>query len=132
MPPHESPNIETVRQVYELARRARHEELRRHLAEDVTWHPAREGAWKPCMNADEVVKTLLWRAGMNRMRPSDFLDLGDRVVYQLRGRAMGRLGAKGFLSQRLFQIMVVRGGKVVSMQDYADRVAAYAAAGITP
>jgi len=128
----DSPNVETVRVVYELARRARHEELRRHLADDVTWHPAREGAWKPCTNADEVVKTLLWRAGMNKMRPLDFLDLGDRVVYQLRGRAIGRLGARGFLFPRLFQITVVRGGKVVSMQDYSTRADAYAAAGLKP
>lgn len=127
-----SPNVETVREVYELARRARHGELRRHLADDVTWHPAREGAWRPCTNADEVVRTLLWRAGMNKMRPSDFIDLGDRVVYQLRGRAMGRLGAKGLIFQRLFQVMVVRGGKVVSLQDYPTREAAYAAVGLQP
>jgi ketosteroid isomerase-like protein len=128
--PQESPNVETVREVYELARRARHQQLRGFLVEDVTWHPAREGAWKPCTNADEVVKTLLWRAGMNKMRPFDFLDLGDRVVYQLRGRGIGRLGAKGFLFPRLFQIMVVRGGKVVSMHDYSTRSAAYSAAGL--
>lgn len=127
----ESRNVETVRAVYELARRAQHEELRGRLADDVTWHPAQEGAWKPCTNADEVVRTLLWRAGMNKMRPHDFVDLGDRVVYQLRGRAMGRLGAKGFFFQRLFQIAAIRGGKVVSMQDYPSRDSAYAAAGLS-
>jgi ketosteroid isomerase-like protein len=127
---HESPNVAVVREVYELARRARHEELRELLAPDVTWRPAKEGGWKPCTNADEVVKTLLWRAGMNKLRPHDFLDIGDRVVFQLRGRAIGRLGAKGFLFQRLFQIVVVRGGKVVSLQDYPDRGSALAAAGL--
>jgi len=116
--------------VYALARRARHDELRRFLADDVTWEPAREGAWKPCANADEVVKTLLWRAGLNKMRPTDFIDLGDRVVYQLRGRALGRLGAKGIFFPRLFQITVLRGGKVVSMHDYPSRADAFAAAGI--
>jgi ketosteroid isomerase-like protein len=128
----ESRNVETVREVYELARRARHQELRLLLADDVTWQPAREGAWKPCTNADEVVRTLLWRAGMNKMRPLDFVDLGDRVVYQLRGRAIGRLGAKGFFFPRLFQTMVVRGGRVVSIQDHPTRAAAYAAAGLNP
>ena len=129
MPP-ESPNVEVVREVYELARDAKHQELRRWLADDVTWHPAREGGWKPCTNADEVVKTLLWRAGMNKMRPFDFLDMGDRVIFQLRGRGIGRLGARGFLFQRLFQIVVVRGGKVVSLNDYPDRATALAAAGL--
>ncbi len=118
-----------VREVYDLARHAKHRELRGLLVEDVTWDPAREGAWKPCTNVDEVVKTLLWRAGMNKMRPSDFIDLGDRVVFQVRGRGMGRLGAKGFL-QKLFQIVVLRGGKVVSIKDYASRDEALAAAGV--
>ncbi len=125
----ESTNVAAVRQVYDLARRARHKELRGLLVEDVTWSPAREGAWKPCSTADEVVRTLLWRAGMNKMRPSDFIDLGDRVLFQVRGRGMGRLGAKGFL-QKLFQIVVLRGGKVVSIQDYASREEALAAAGV--
>jgi len=124
-----SSNADAVREVYDLARRAKHEELRAKLVEDVTWHPAREGAWKPCTNADEVVKTLLWRAGMNKMRPFDFIDLGDRVVVQLRGRGIGRLGAKGFFP-RLFQIVVLRGGKVVSLKDYSTRDEALAAAGV--
>jgi ketosteroid isomerase-like protein len=125
----QSSNADAVREVYDLARRAKHEELRAYLVEDVTWHPAREGAWKPCTNADEVVKTLLWRAGMNKMRPFDFIDLGDRVVLQLRGRGIGRLGAKGFFP-RLFQIVVLRGGKVVSLKDYSSRDEALAAAGV--
>jgi ketosteroid isomerase-like protein len=125
----QSSNADAVREVYDLARRAKHEELRAYLVEDVTWHPAREGAWKPCTNADEVVKTLLWRAGMNKMRPFDFIDLGDRVVLQLRGRGIGRLGAKGFFP-RLFQIVVLRGGKVVSIKDYSSRDEALAAAGV--
>lgn len=125
----ESTNVAAVREVYDLARRARHKELRGLLVEDVTWRPVREGAWKPCTNVDEVVKTLLWRAGMNKMRPADFIDLGDRVLVQVRGRGIGRLGAKGFF-QRLFQIVVLRGGKVVSIQDYASREEALAAAGV--
>jgi hypothetical protein len=125
----ESSNATTVREVYDLARYAKHKELRSLLVDDVTWHPAREGAWKPCTNVDEVVKTLLWRAGMNKMRPFDFIDLGDRVVLQLRGRGIGRLGAKGFFP-RLFQIVVLRGGKVVSLKDYASRDEALAAAGV--
>ena len=124
-----SSNADAVREVYDLARRAKHQELRGLLVEDVTWHPAREGAWKPCTNADEVVQTLLWRAGMNKMRPFDFIDLGDRVVVQLRGRGIGRLGAKGFFP-RLFQIVVLRGGKVVSIKDYSTRDEALAAAGV--
>lgn len=126
----DSRNVQTVKEVYDLARRSNHRELRLRLLDDVTWNPAREGAWKPCTNADEVVRTLLWRAGMNKMRPADFIDLGDRVLVQLKGRAISRLGAKGLVAPKLFQIVVFRDGKVASMQDYPRREDALAAAGL--
>jgi ketosteroid isomerase-like protein len=122
-------NSDLVREIYELARKARHEELRTRLHEDVTWQPAREGAWKPCENADDVVRTLLWRASANRLQPGQMIDLGDRVYVQLRGRRLDRLGAKGIIP-RLFQIVVFRAGKVVSMTDYPRREDALAAAGL--
>jgi ketosteroid isomerase-like protein len=59
------------------------------------------------------------------------IELGDRVVVQLRGKRLERLGAKGFVP-RLFQIVVFRDGKVASMQDYARREDAFAAAGLKP
>ena len=122
-------NLVAVREVYDLARRADHAELRKRLAADVTWHPAREGAWKPCSNADEVVRTLLWRADANRLRPGEMLNVGDRVLVQLRGRRLDRLGARGFVP-RLFQVIVLRDGKVASMHDYPRREDALAAAGL--
>src|SRR5258707_11329022 len=122
-------NLVAVREVYDLARRADHAELRKRLVEDVTWHPAREGAWKPCANADEVVRTLLWRAEANRLRPGEMLNVGDRVLVQLRGRRLERLGARGFIP-RLFQVIVLRDGKVASMHDYPRRADALAAAGV--
>jgi ketosteroid isomerase-like protein len=122
-------NLAAVREVYELARRANHVELRRRLHDDITWHPAREGAWKPCENADEVVRTMLWRANMNRLRPGEMLDVGDRVLVQMRGTRLDRLGAKGIIP-RLFQVIVVRDGKVASIRDYPRREDALAAAGI--
>jgi ketosteroid isomerase-like protein len=126
----DSRNVQAVKEVYDLARRSNHKELRTRLHDDVTWHPAREGAWRPCTNADEVVRTLLWRAGMNKMRPADSIDLGDRVLLQLKGRAISRLGAKGFFAQKLFQVVVLRDGKVASIQDYPRREDALAAAGL--
>jgi ketosteroid isomerase-like protein len=124
-----SKNADAVREVYELARRADHGALRMRLNDDVTWDPARAGAWKPCSTADEVVRTLLWRARANRLRPGEMIDLGDRVLVQLHGRRLERLGAKGWMP-RLFQIVVLREGKVVSIRDYARREDALAAAGL--
>jgi ketosteroid isomerase-like protein len=125
-----SRNQEVVDEVFQLARRADHRKLRTHLHDDVTWRPAATGKWSPCTDADEVVRTLLWRAEANRLRPGDMIDLGDRVLVQLRGRRLERLGARGFVP-RLFQIIVVREGKVASIKDYGRREEAYAAAGLT-
>jgi ketosteroid isomerase-like protein len=122
-------NRERVDELYTLARRTNHRELRTRLHDDVTWHPAREGAWNPCVDADQVVRTMLWRADANRLRPGEMIELGDRVLVQLRGKRLERLGAKGFIP-RLFQIVVFREGKVASMQDYARREDAFAAAGL--
>jgi ketosteroid isomerase-like protein len=123
-------SIETVQGVYDLARRGKRDDLRALLHDDVSWYPAREGAWRPCTDAEEVLRTLMWRAGVNRMRPSGFIDLGDRVVLQVRGRAVQRLGARGLFFPALFQIVSLREGKVSSIQDYPNRATAYAAAGL--
>jgi ketosteroid isomerase-like protein len=124
-----SPNEERVEEIYKLARRADHRTLRTRLHDDVTWRPAPSAKWNPCEDADEVVRTLLWRAEANRLRPGETIDLGDRVLVHLRGRRLERLGAKGFVP-RLFQIVVLREGKVASIQDYGRRDEAYAAAGL--
>lgn len=122
-------NEELVQEVFRLARRADHRTLRTKLHDDVTWNPAATAKWKPCSDADEVVRTLLWRAEANRLRPGETIDLGDRVLVRLRGRRLERLGAKG-LVPRLFQLIVLREGKVASIQDYGRRDDAYAAAGL--
>ena len=122
-------NTAAIEEIFRLARRADHRSLRLHLHDDATWHPAREGAWKPCTSADEIVRTLLWRADANRLRPGEMIDLGNCVLVQLRGKRLERLGGKGFIP-RLFQIVVLRDGKVASIRDYAKREEALMAAGL--
>jgi len=124
-----SANTAAIEEIFRLARRADYRTLRLHLHDDATWHPAREGAWKPCTTADEIVRTLLWRADANRLRPGEMIDLGNCVLVQMRGRRLERFGGKGFIP-RLFQIIVLREGKVASIRDYAKREEALAAAGI--
>lgn len=122
---------EIVHEAYALAKRADHRTLRTLIADDATWHPAHEGAWNPCRDGDMIVRTLLWRAGMaNRLRPAETIELGDRVLVGLRGARLRRFGVKGFFGGRLFQIIDVRGGKIVRMQDYPNREEALAAAGL--
>jgi ketosteroid isomerase-like protein len=126
-----SANTAAIEEVFQLARRADHRTLRNRLHDDAVWEPAETGKWNPCHSADEVVRTLLWRADANRLRPGEMIDLGDRVFVQLRGKRLERLGAKGFIP-RLFQIIVLREGKVVSIHDYGRRSDALAAAGLKP
>src|SRR3954454_8923575 len=116
---------ETVEEIYKLARRADHSGGRLRLHDEATWYPAKEESWKPCENADEVVRTMLRRADANRLRPGEMVELGDRVLVQLRGKRLERLGARGFIP-RLFQIVVIRDGKIVSIQDYGRRADAHA------
>lgn len=125
-----STTLEVVEQAYDFARRGDHRRLRELIADDATWHPASEGKWNPCRDGDMVVKTLMWRSGRaNRLRPGETIELGGRVLIQLRGKRLERLGAKGFMP-KLFQIVEVREGKIVRMHDYPGRDAALVAAGI--
>jgi ketosteroid isomerase-like protein len=125
-----STTLEIVQEAYGLARRGDHRKLRELIADDATWHPAREGAWNPCRDGDSVVKTLMWRAGSaNKLRPGETIELGDRVLIQLRGKRLERLGAKGIIP-KLFQVVEVRDAKIVRMHDYPRREAALAAAGL--
>ena len=123
---------QVVQQAYDLARRGDHRKLRELIADDATWHPAREGAWNPCRDGDMIVRTMMWRAGpANCLRQVETIELGNRVLIQVRGKRLNRLGAKGF-GASLFQVVEVRDGKIVRMHDYPRREAALAAAGLTP
>jgi len=127
-----STTLEIVEQAYSLARRGEHRSLRELIEDDATWYPAKEGAWNPCRDADTIVRTLLWRSGTaNKMKPGEAIELGDRVVIQLKGKRLDRLGGKGFVP-KLFQIVEVRNGKIVRMHDYPRREEAMAAAGLKP
>jgi ketosteroid isomerase-like protein len=124
--------LETVQEAYGVARRGDRRKLQELIASDATWLPAREGAWNPCRDGEAVLKTMLWRAGgANKLRPGDAIELGDRVVIKLKGKRLDRLGGKGFIPT-LFQMVEVRDGKIVRMQDYPRREAAMTAAGLKP
>jgi ketosteroid isomerase-like protein len=122
---------QVVKDVYERAKRGDRKAVRELLADDATWHPSKEGAWRPCSNADEIVKTLLWRAGSaNKLRPAETLELGNLVFIRLRGKRLERIGAGGFWAPRLFQVVEVRDGKITRIQDFRKREEALAAVGI--
>jgi ketosteroid isomerase-like protein len=124
---------DVVESLYALARRGDHKSVRELVADDARWEPAAKARWNPCRNGDQIVRTLLWRAGpANRLRPAETIDLGPRAMLRLRGKRTHRLGASGFWAPRLYQVVDVRDGKIVLMQDYAKREEALAAAGLQP
>ncbi len=123
---------EIVQQAYSFARKGDRRQLRELIADDATWLPVREGAWNPCRDGDTVLKTMLWRSGSaNKLRPGQTIDLGNHAVIKMKGKRLDRLGARGFIPT-LFQVVEVRNGKIVRIQDYPKREAAMTAAGLTP
>jgi ketosteroid isomerase-like protein len=125
-----SVSSDVVTQAYALAKKSKHRQLRELIADDATWEPTAKRKWKPCENADEIVRALVWRTGKaNRMRPGEMLELGKYVVMRVRGRRLERLGAKGFWAPKLFQVVEVSSGKIVRMHDYGSMQEALAATG---
>ena len=122
--------VEVVAEAYALAKKTNHRALRELIADDATWQPAPKAKWKPCVNADQIVRTLLWRTSRaNKMRPGEMIDLGSFAVFRLHGRRLERLGARGILVPKLFQVVEVKGGKIVRMHDHTKLEEALAATG---
>jgi len=119
-----------VNEAYALAKKTDHKSLRKLIADDATWHPAPKGKWKACDGADEVVRTLLWRAGRaNRLRPGETVEVGSQVVFRLRGKRLELIGAKGFWAPKLFQAVEVKAGQIVRIRDYGTMEEALAGTG---
>ena len=122
--------IEVAEQAYKLAKKSDHRALRELIADDATWQPATKAKWKPCINADQVVMALVWRAGRShKLRLGETIDMGPHAVIRMRGKRLERLGARGFLSPKLYQVVEVKNGKIVRMHDHGKLEEALAATG---
>jgi ketosteroid isomerase-like protein len=122
-------NVERVREAYRLTRRGNPRELLDLVAPDAVWEGAEGTSWKPCETGDEVAKTLLWRAAVHRLRTSEVVDVGDRVIVSVRGRRMSRLGAPWW-SWKIFQVVTVRDGRIARIQDFGRRDDAFGSVGL--
>jgi ketosteroid isomerase-like protein len=121
--------VETVRRAYALVRRGNPAELLELIAPDATWTGVEDATWEPCTTGEQVAKTLLWRGAVHRLRGAEFVDVGNQVVVGVTGRRLGRLGAPWW-AWKFFQVVTVRDGKLVRIQDYARRADAFAAVGL--
>jgi ketosteroid isomerase-like protein len=116
-------NLERVREAYGLIRRGDPRRLLDFIAADAVW----EGT--DCEDGQQIAKTFLWRGAMHRLRATDFVDVGDRVVVTLTGTRMNRLGAPWW-GWRIWQVVTVRDGQIVRIQDFPRRHDAFAAVGL--
>ena len=122
--------LDVVVEAYALARKGNHKKLRELVLDSAMWEPSKKGNWNACEDADQVVRTLLWRAGSaNRMRPGQTIELGQHVVLRLRGRRLERIGAQGFWAPKLFQVVEVKAGKIVRIRDFGTMEEALAGTG---
>jgi ketosteroid isomerase-like protein len=119
--------VARVREAYALLRRGDPRDLLELIHPDAVWR-AVDG--REQHGTEAVAKTFLWLGAMHRLRAGEVIDLGDRVVVAVSGRRMNRLGSSSWLGRRIYQVVVVRDGKLVEVQDYPDRKAAFAAVGL--
>jgi hypothetical protein len=122
--------VAAVRELYDQARKGNHREVSALLGPEVEWHPVPgHKRLSPAHNNLETTQALLWRGRANRLRATEIIPIGDLVFVKLGGRRLGLLGASGWNPQ-LYQVVTLRGGLIVRMQDYASRGEALAAVGL--
>lgn len=126
------PGGDRVRELYRVALRGNPEELAPLLDADATWSGAAGTRWKPCETRDEIARTLIWRTNALRLRPRGTVDVGNKVVVDITGTRLRQLGGRGLLLQRLYQVVTLREGRVVAIEDFGAKEQAYAAAGLRP
>ena len=105
--------------------------VRRFLVEDldealtyadpaIVWNPVEESSAR---GHDAVrASTSRWKSEWNdyELIPEEFADMGDRVVVTVRFRARGR-GSGIEVDARLYDVFTLRDGKIVRMDQFAER-----------
>jgi ketosteroid isomerase-like protein len=122
-------NDELVRTSFDAFLAGDWEALSRIMAPDVQWLWHEPGDWD-CHDRRKVLSTLFERqregvvTGLNRVVAVD-----DRVFVEVTGP---RLTEWGLPRGRACMVVTVREGRIVRMQDYPNRAAALAGAGLPP
>jgi ketosteroid isomerase-like protein len=122
-------NDELVRSSFDAFLAGDWETLGRVLAPDVEWLWHEPGDWD-CHDRRKVLATLFERqregvvTELNRVVAVD-----DRVFVEVTGPRLSEWGLPG---GQACMVVTVRGGRIVRMQDYPNRAAALAGAGLPP
>jgi ketosteroid isomerase-like protein len=119
--------VARVRDAYGLLRRGNPRELLELIHPDAVW---RNVDGREQRGTEQVAKTFMWLGTVHRLRATEVIDLGDRALVGVSGRRLNRLGSSSLLGRKIFQIVVVRDGKLAEIHDYPDRKSAFSAAGL--
>jgi ketosteroid isomerase-like protein len=95
----------------------------------IVWNPVEES---PAEGHDAVrASTARWKGEWDEYEliPEEFADMGDRVVVTVRFRARGR-GSGVEVDARLYDVFTLRDGKIVRMDQFAERSEALEAAAL--
>jgi ketosteroid isomerase-like protein len=122
-------NVEWVRETYQLLRRGDPRQVLARIAPDATWQPAKETPRRTSDNGRELAQRLVWRATVHRLRATELIDLGDRVLVTLVGRRMQYLGATWW-GRRIYQIVTLRDGRISRLEDFRRLDEALESAGV--
>ena len=121
--PHE--NVEIVRRFLMLDD---FDEALTYVDPDIVWNPVEESSTR---GHDAVrASTARWKGEWDdyELIPEEFAASGDRVVATVRFRARGR-GSGIEVDARLYDVFTLRDGKIVRMDQFAERSEALKAVG---
>jgi ketosteroid isomerase-like protein len=126
-------NVELVRRGYEHFAQTGEVDASLYSA-DVEWHSAAEDPVSERFRGVEGVRRLIQEVRDSlddfRTEPFEYLDGGEWVVAGLIHRGRGK-GSAAEVEMREWNAFLIKGGKIQSVHEYADRDAALRAAGLS-
>ena len=121
-------NVEIVRRIFDAYGRG--EEAPELFGSDVIWNPAEEAA----SQGHDALRASLerWEADFEdyETTPEDFIDAGDKVLVTVHFSGKGK-GSGINVDVVLYEVWALNDGKVVRMDEYTERPAAFEAAGLS-
>lgn len=122
-------NVEIVGRIFEAFGRGDVEGALTYADPDIVWNPAEEA---PTHGRDAARASIeRWGSAWEVLKaiPEEFIDAGDRVVVTVHFWGRGR-GSGIEVDARGYEVSTLRDGRVVRMDEFAERSGALEAAGL--
>ena len=127
-------NVEIVRHAYAAWTRNDREPALAFFAEDIVWTPAREDPDPRPHRGRQGVRRFWaqWEELFDdiRVEPEELTEVGDRVLSRLHVTGSGK-GSGIDIDQRVYQVVELRDGAIVRVDEFYDRADALEAAGLS-